>query len=126
MILRPVKAEDWEEIVTLAKNNNQGFPIPSPGMALSMWCIERDSKIIAFGCLLKYVESMFLPDLSLSKRDTIEALKLMNDKSIEVAKELGISQLNSSIKDESFYDILIKHFGYLPSTGSPLYFNVEE
>lgn len=123
MICRYAKLEDWDAIVEISKKRE--YPLPDFKNLLVTLVVEDEGKIVSFGYLIKYVETVFAPDPDSSDKDKVKSLKLLQGRLKEEARSFGINQINCFVLDNSFKDILTKHFGYAPSTGAALYLDIE-
>ena len=117
MITRLCQANDWPKLVALLNENDA--PTPMLKNIMSLIVVEDKGEVIAFGYLEKLVEAVFVPSKSLSTRDKVESLKLVNDVAISEARQFGIDEV-ISFADPQFADILIKHFNYAPRKGEAL------
>jgi len=121
MIIRPYKKGDEEELSKLMSQHNFNFPLTN---LLSIFVVEDEGRIIAWGVLKQFVEAIFMPDKTAQKRDIIESLKLLNTECLNQSRLNKIEQVHSFITDEKFQEVLIKHFGYGECTGKALFLNV--
>lgn len=120
MILRPFKVGDEERLQELMSQHNLDIPLTN---LLSVFVVEDEGKIIAWGMLKQFVEAIFMPDKTGPKRDIVESLKLLNKECLRQSRNNKVDQVHSFVSD-NFKEILIKHFDYGECTGNALYLNV--
>ena len=83
--------------------------------------VESDTgKIIAFGSLVTLLESMFVTDPSVSKRERLIALKLLVNRSNEEVKKQGYESYHGYVEHENVEKLLIKHFKFVKVIGNNL------
>lgn len=122
MILRKVEKSDWNSIIEIARKHE--FPFPEFGKFITLYLVEDNNKVIAFGYLKLVAEAVFQPDLGASPRIIIESLKLLNEQAIKDAQSFGVSQIEGFIKNPKFAKIMQQHFNYVPITGTGLVYNL--
>ena len=122
MIVRETTKEDYDEMVRIAGKHS--YPFPDFAQMVGLLVVVDNNQIVSFGYLMKFVEAVFMPDLSLSKRKIAEALTLLNDEAIKNAKLIGVTQLHGSVQSPVFERLLHKHLGYLPREGA-IYKDIE-
>jgi hypothetical protein len=123
MEVRSAKPEDMPEMLRL--NEGHSFPFPELTHILYMFVVEDNGKMVAWGYTRKYVEVVFIPDIATPRATKVKSLKLINEKSTETARAMGIDQLHSYVKDEGFAKLLVERFNYGVCTGIPLFLNLE-
>jgi len=123
MVVRPAIKEDWDELLRIHKSH--GFPFPDFKNMLHVLVIEDKNKIVAWGYVKKYVETVFIPDKNTPKSTIVKSLKLISEKSSEMALSQNIDQVHAYVEDEHFADLLVDRFGYKVCTGIPLVLNLE-
>lgn len=115
MITRLLNFEtDATEISRIWEEGYKGdFSLPDLTNSVTFAVVEHEGKVIAFGVVKVYAEAIMIIDQAKSNRIKSEAMKLLLDKAEKDCKKHKITQLHTFIKDESFADILIKHFNFI-------------
>jgi len=124
MEVRPANREDFNDLVRIHKEHE--FPFPTFDNILDLLVVEKDGKIVAWGYTKKFVEIVFVPDKNTPRLTKVKSLKLLSDKSSELARARGIDQVHSFVTDESFAELLVKRFNYGVCTGIPLFLNLDD
>lgn len=97
----------WEE------GYKDEFSLPDLTNAVTFAVVEDDDGIvIAFGIVKVFAEAIMILDQDESDRIKSDAMKLLLSKAENDCKSNGIKQLHTFCKDESFADLLIKHFDF--------------
>lgn len=123
MEVRPAKQEDFDQLVALHAGHD--FPFPSFDNILDVLVVEKDGKIVAWGYTKKFVEVVFVPDKNSPRSTKVKSLKLLSNKSSELTIARGIDMVHSFVKDESFAELLVKHFNYGVCTGQALFLDLD-
>lgn len=123
MIVRAAKQEDLNQLIEINKNHTFPFP-PDFSSMLDILVVEKEGRIVAWGYTKKQVEIVFVPDLDSPKPTIVKSLKLLSEKSSELTKERGISQVHCFVQDPDFAALLVERFGYGVCSGTALFLNV--
>lgn len=123
MEVRPAKKEDFPFLLEL--NRGHSFPFPDFKNILDILVVEDNGEIVAWGYTKKYVEIVFIPDVSKPNITKVKSLKLLSEKSTELTKERGIDMVHSYVKDERLVKLLVTRFNYGVCTGTPLFLDLE-
>lgn len=73
--------------------------------------VEGD-RVIGYGQVKVFAETMLILDLSASRREKIEAIKLLMLEAFRGCDEAGIHQVYAFIKDPDFATLISRHFGF--------------
>lgn len=106
--LRPLVESDVLEIDSFA--HDQG--VPDFSNAITHAVAVKGEELIAYGQVKMFAEAMFFPDHSKSKRDRVEALRLLMHEAYRGSREFKIKTLTCFIKDPDFALLIEKHFGF--------------
>ncbi len=87
---------------------------------LSDRVIVDGGQILAYGAVKRFSEAVLVLDKSKSSRKKIEALKNLLNAAYFETRKAGISELHVFTKNDSFANILRKHFGFLKIEGTAL------
>ncbi len=121
MNLRRFKLGDVLKISEIWEKYFKGlFGLPSRDNIIADAVVERHGKVIAYGTIKTYYEVVMVLDHSLPMRDKILAIRLLVHKAETEAKLAGIEQLQLFVLDDSFKNILIKHFGFTVCGGTAM------
>jgi hypothetical protein len=83
---------------------------------LSAAVIVEDNKVIAFGCIKKFVEATFIP--SGVKKEIAISLRLLSEQMLKDSQELGLDFIHVFSENKSFIQILKSHFNYTDCKGA--------
>lgn len=99
--------EIWK---TFHRNN---FGVPNRKNALIDAVVEDGSgKVIAYGQVKMFAETMLVLDLGASKRDKIQAVILLMHEAFRGIRLAGLQDVYSFIQDPDFADLISKHFDF--------------
>lgn len=87
---------------------------------LSDRVIVDGKKLIAYGAIKRFSEAVLVLDKSKDARTKVKALKTLLNAAYFETRKAGISELHIFTKNDSFANILRKHFGFLKIEGTAL------
>jgi len=87
---------------------------------LSDRVIVDGEKLIAYGTVKRFAEAVLVLDKSKSPRKKIESLKKLMNAAVFETRKAGIGELHVFTTDNSFAEILKKHFGFVNIKGQAL------
>lgn len=121
MLLRGFRLSDILSISLVWERYFKGlFGLPSRANVIADAIVELDERVIAYGTIKNYYEVVMILDHSLPIRDKVQAVKLLMQKAEHEAKLAGIEQLQLFVLDDSFKNILMKHFGFTVCGGTAM------
>jgi hypothetical protein len=121
MLLRGFRLSDVLSISLVWERYFRGlFGLPSRDNVVADAVVELDERVIAYGTIKNYYEVIMVLDHSLPIRDKVNAVKMLMQKAEYEAKLAGIEQLQLFVQDDSFKNILEKHFGFTVCGGTAM------
>jgi N-acetylglutamate synthase-like GNAT family acetyltransferase len=87
---------------------------------LSDRVIIDGEKLIAYGAIKRFTEAVLVLDKSKNVRTKIKALKELLNAAYFETRKVGLTELHVFTKNDSFANILRKHFGFLKIEGTAL------
>lgn len=120
MIIRRPLLDEFSVLRKLHQQLEVQFPFPDLTFASSIYVIEHEDKIIAFGTLVPIFESTVVLDNNQSKELRLEALQLLVNRAEFELKSQGITQYHAFVQVKSFYNLLKKRFGFKTTKGNAL------
>ena len=113
MMVRKYRPEDAEYIQKIYDTHHSGqFGVPHLDFVLSSCVVEKDGKIVGYGCLEKILEGVMILDLSLNLRDKIEAVGHIISSGKIAARLNGYERYYSFPSPNTFARLLEKHFEF--------------
>lgn len=95
-------------------HHSSDFSVPDRENRVVDAVVVDDDKVIAYGQVKIFAEAMLILDLSASRRQKIEAVKLLMAEAFRGCEQAGIKQVYAFIKDPDFATLIAKHFGFEP------------
>jgi len=96
----------WQEY------HSSDFSVPDRENKIVDAVVVEDDRVIAYGQVKVFAETMLILDLSASRKQKIEAIKLLMLEAFRGADEAGIKQMYAFIKDPDFATLISRHFGF--------------
>lgn len=96
----------WQEY------HSSDFSVPDRENKIVDAVVVEDDRVIAYGQVKVFAETMLILDLSASRKQKIEAIKLLMLEAFRGADEAGIKQMYAFIKDPAFATLISRHFGF--------------
>lgn len=100
--------------------------LPSLDHTIGNGVISNDSDIVAFGMVRLYPEAIIVIDQDASNRNKGIALKLLFDEAIKACKSRNYKELNATVYNNSYGDLLTKHFGFKDCDGKAMNLRLKE
>jgi hypothetical protein len=73
---------------------------------------DSNGKVIAYGQVKLFAEAMLFLDKDASRRDRVQALKLLMLEAFRGTQQAGIEEMYCFIKDPDFATLIERHFGF--------------
>lgn len=99
------------------------FSVPDRENSIVDAVVEDDSgRVVAYGQVRMFAESMMFLDLDASRREKVEAVILLMHEAFRGTKSAGIRDIYAFIKDPDFALLIEKHFDFerVPDQGELL------
>lgn len=119
--------EDLEKIDEIYQKffSNQIY-LPNLDNTIGNGVISNGSEVVAFGMVRLYPEAIIVIDQDASMRDKVIALKLLFDEAVKACRARNFKELNATIHDNSYGDLLNKHFGFKDFPGKFMQVKLKE
>jgi N-acetylglutamate synthase-like GNAT family acetyltransferase len=113
MILRSFRDEDIPAIDKIWRDHHSSdFSVPDRRNKIVDAVVVENEKIIGYGQVKLFAEAMLILDLSASRRQKVDAIKLLMAEAFRGCDQAGIHQVYAFIKDPLFATLISKHFGF--------------
>lgn len=127
MRFRELRMDDLERINQIYENFFQDqIYLPSLNHTIGNGVISNDNDIVAFGMVRLYPEAIIVIDQDASPRNKGIALKLLFDEAIKACKNKNFKELNATVHNNKYGDLLSKHFGFKDCGGKTMQINLKE
>jgi len=117
-MIRKSVNEDVSRILQLCRDTD--YDSEPFGHILSDRVIVDGEQLIAYGAVKQFTEAVLVLDKSVNVRTKVEALKRLLNAAYFETRKAGLTELHVFTKNDSFADILRKHFGFLKIEGTAL------
>ena len=74
--------------------------------------VVEGEQVIGYGQVKLFAEAMLILDLSATRRQKVEAIKLLMLEAFRGCDQAGIHQVYAFIKDPDFATLISRHFGF--------------
>lgn len=125
MIYRQTREHDIPQLAKLQKEHPDFHDLNLTKCVTDGVVVDDNQDVVAYGIVIPFAEAVFIPDLSRTKKERTEALRLLMRQAIYGTEKVGLKQLHCFIKNEEFAEIMIKHYGFEPCIGQALVLNLE-
>jgi hypothetical protein len=105
---------DLEKVSEIYERDySQDFSLPNLDHTIGNGIITSSSdRILGFGMVKCYPEAIIILDKTSSNRDKVNSLKLLYENAIRVCKDRNFNELRCHIIDDSYGQLLTKHFNF--------------
>lgn len=114
MIIRSVTPEDYDKVTEIYDKYWKGhLEIPSQAGRITEFIIEDDNgEYVTYAMMKLWAEIMMIMDQSQTQKNKIEALKLLSQAIEMSARKNNLKEYHVFTNNQSYADILMKHFGF--------------
>jgi len=114
MKVRTFLDSDIQIIDEIWKNyHQQDFSVPDRKTVVTERVVENDAgQVIAYGQVKLFAEAMMILDLSVSKKERIQAIILLMHEAFRGSKGAGLNNIYAFIQDPDFALLIEKHFDF--------------
>jgi len=114
MIIRSVTPEDYKKVAEIHDKYWKGhLEIPSQAGRITEIIVEDDNgEYVTYAMMKLWAEIMMIMDQSQSQKNKIEALKLLAQAIEMTARKNNLTEYHVFTNNQSYADILMKHFGF--------------
>lgn len=113
MKIRVFLPGDELEVDRIWKKHHQDFSVPNRDRMIAEVVAEDDSGgMVAYGQVKLFAEAIMILDKDASRRNKVEALKLLLLEAFRGTDQSGLQDLYVFCKDPEFASILAKHFSF--------------
>ena len=113
MILREFRDEDIPAIDKIWRDHHSSdFSVPDRRNRIVDAVVVEGEQVIGYGQVKVFAEAMLILDLDASRRQKIEAIKLLMLEAFRGCDQAGIHQVYAFIKDPDFATLISRHFGF--------------
>lgn len=88
------------------------YTVPDSSAKIIDTVAVNDDKVIAYGHVKHFAEMMYFPDMTVSNRIRLEALKLVIEEGYRGIEKAGLKDAYMLCKDMRFARLVAKHFGF--------------
>jgi hypothetical protein len=114
MRLRAFRDEDIPAIDRIWRiHHSSDFSVPDrQNKVVDAVVVNEDDKVIAYGQVKLFAETMLILDLDSTRREKIVAIELLMMEAFRGCDQAGIKQIYAFIKDPAFATLISRHFGF--------------
>lgn len=102
----------------------KAYSFTLPDRFLHAAVVEKNDEVIAFGLIHIIIEAILI--CQGSDREKVELIRMLLKQAKEDTVYYKYNQIHVFVKDESFANILEKHFGFKDAVGRVLVLNIED
>lgn len=88
------------------------YTLPDNRQAIIDTVAVDGERVIAYGQVRHFAEMMFFPDMDVSNRVRLQALKLVIEEGYRGIDKVGLKEVYMMCKDMRFARLIAKHFGF--------------
>jgi hypothetical protein len=123
--LRRLKPTDYDKINEIWERCHKGkYGVPARKFVITE-AITENGRITGYGIVRFFAEAMLYLDKDLTTYEQAKSFKALMEQAIIDCRSYDLDQLNVSIEDEDFRDILKRHYNF--SERAPvLFLDLEE
>ena len=120
MIIRTTARDDYGIVEELWRTYGSNYELPNLSNTVTHAVVQNEDKIIAFGMVKLFAEAVLVLDHSESRRNKVNAIKLLMLEAFRGCDQHKLSQLHCFIKDEQFARLMMKHYSFNKVLGEAL------